>query len=79
MATETRTTVTGRTTAPLPRWDATTDRRLTLSIRRQHTWLLGEADIEAKRQGLLRQHPDRRNPSPADLDGAHLIVFGTLS
>lgn len=77
--TQTRTTVSGRTTAPLPRWDATTERKLTLSLRRLHTWLLDEADIEAERQGLLRQHPDRRNPSQADLDGAHLIVFGTLS
>ena len=76
---ETRTTVSGRTTTPVPRWDASTERKTLASLRRWQQWLLDEAEVEARAQGLLPQHPDRRNPSQADLDTAHLILFGTLS
>lgn len=63
----------GRVTTPFPRFTDQTE------VRRRLEWLLENALAEALAEGDLfnaRQfHASRRNPSPADADGAELYLF----
>jgi hypothetical protein len=68
---QTLVTASGRTTAPFPAVDASTDRRAANSIRRAHAWLIAAASAEASvrrdwfAEVMFRLEDPRRLPQAA--------------
>lgn len=74
-------TATGRPTTPFPRIDISTDRRAASTLRRVEAWLIGNAVAEAQARGDRWMSGqlgcvDLGNLSTADMDSAHLYLFG---
>lgn len=74
-------TGTGRPTTPFPRIDISSERRAANTVKRVQAWLIGNALAEAQARGdtwMVRQLGcvDLGNLSTADMDSAHLYLFG---
>ena len=79
---EVRKTLSGRTTTPFPKINFKSNRSTTLTLTRTKNWLmqnaLDEAIANKNRLAELNFRHNLTNPQQADLDSAHLYLFGTI-
>lgn len=75
---QTITTPSGRTTAPFPKVDTTTERKTQNTVRRAHDWLVSEArcEVKATRKDHMNVHFDNETfpYPPATLDMASMVL-----
>lgn len=75
-------TLSGRTTTPFPKINLKTNRGCINSLKKSNKWLMENALAEAinnkNRLAELDFRHNSENPSQADLNTAHLYLFGTI-
>ena len=76
-------TATGRETTPFPKFDLSTNRKATNSLKVIESWLMDNAIAEAKARGdkfnLLQFNASRNKPQQADKDSAEMYLFDSRS